>query len=208
MSETVSEMRLYSGEGERLYLTASERKAFLLSAKEESRENRLFCSVLHFTGCRPSEVLELSPSSISLSEQVIVVRTLKKRKLDKQGRVKQAQYRSIPVPEAVIDDLDLVFDLRRILKEHKNSTKPLWSMSRVTSWRMVKRVMTRANIKGKQATAKGLRHGFGIAMLSGEKPAPLNIVRDLMGHSSTITTEIYLSATGAEKRKLVMQAWD
>ncbi len=207
MSETVSEMRLYSGEGERLYLTASEREAFLLSAKEESRENRLFCSVLHFTGCRPSEVLELSPSSISLSEEVIVVRTLKKRKLDKQGRVKQAQYRSIPVPSRLIEEIDLVFDLRRVLKEHKKNIKPLWSMSRVTSWRMVKRVMARASIEGKQATAKGLRHGFGIAMLSGEKPAPLNIVRDLMGHSSISTTETYLAATGAEKRKLVMQAW-
>lgn len=201
----VSEMRLYSGEGERLYLTASEREAFLLSAKEENRENRLFCSVLHFTGCRPSEVLELTPSSISLSEQVIVARTLKKRKLDSKGQIKQAQYRSIPVPESIIDDLDLVFDLRR-LSPMNNSL--LWDMSRATAWRMVKRVMSRAKINVKQATAKGLRHGFGIAMLSGEKPAPLNIVRDLMGHSDTKTTEIYLNATGAEKRKLVMQAWD
>jgi len=73
---------------------------------------------------------------------------------------------------------------------------------------MVKRVMKNANIEGKQATSKGLRHGFGIAMLSGEKPAPLNIVRDLMGHSDSKITEIYLQAVGDEKRKLVMQAWD
>jgi len=32
-------------------------------------------------------------------------------------------------------------------------------------------------------------------ILSGEKPAPLNIVRDLMGHSDTKTTVIYLQAT-------------
>lgn len=32
-------------------------------------------------------------------------------------------------------------------------------------------------------------------ILSGEKPASLNIVRDLMGHSDTKTTEIYLQAT-------------
>ena len=54
-------------------------------------------------------------------------------------------------------------------------------MSRPTAWRMVKRVMARAGIKGAQATSKGLRHGFGIAMLSGEKPLPLNVLRDLLG---------------------------
>lgn len=80
-------------------------------------------------------------------------------------------------------------------------------MSRATTWRMVKGVMARAGIKGKQATSKGLRHGFGIAMLSGEKALPLNILRDLMGHSDTKITEIYISAIGAEKRKMVMNAW-
>jgi integrase len=65
--------------------------------------------------------------------------------------------------------------------------------------------MARAGIKGKQATSKGLRHG--IAMLSGEKALPLNILRDLMGHSDTKITEIYISAIGAEKRKMVMNAW-
>ena len=68
--------------------------------------------------------------------------------------------------------------------------------------------MKRAGIDGPQATGKGLRHGFGIAMLSGNKPLPLNVLRDLMGHSVTETTEIYLQATGLEKRKLVIQAWN
>jgi len=208
MAEIVQEMRLFSGQGERLYLTAGERGRFLDAALDEDRENRVFCSVLHFTGARPSEVLEITPDRISLGEKVIVLRTLKKRKYDKQGNIKLPQYRSIPVPNKLIDDLDLVFDLRRIIKIGKDTHTPLWSMNRSTAWRMVKRVMKNANIEGKQATSKGLRHGFGIAMLSGEKPAPLNIVRDLMGHSDSKITEIYLQAVGDEKRKLVMQAWD
>ena len=44
-------------------------------------------------------------------------------------------------------------------------------------------------------------------MLAGEKPVPINILRDLMGHTRTETTEIYLQAIGQEKRKLVMDAW-
>jgi integrase/recombinase XerD len=37
---------------------------------------------------------------------------------------------------------------------------------------------------------------------------PLNILRDLMRHAETKTTEIYLQAVGKEKRKLVMQTWE
>jgi len=77
MAEIVQEMRLFSGQGERLYLTAGERGRFLDAALDEDRENRVFCSVLHFTGARPSEVLEITPDRISLGEKVIVLRTLK-----------------------------------------------------------------------------------------------------------------------------------
>lgn len=208
MTDVVQEMRLFSGAGERLYLNQDERQRFLSASMEESRKNRIFCSVLHYTGCRPSEALALRPSDISIAELAIVFKTLKKRKFDNQGRVKLSQYRSVPVPRQVVDQMDLVFDLRLLHSLKKLKDEPLWSMSRATAWRMVKRVMANADIDGKQATAKGLRHGFGIAMLSGEKPAPLNIVRDLMGHSNTKITEIYLQATGEEKRKLVMQAWE
>ena len=207
MAEISSEMRIFSGSGERLYLTESERHRFLASAVEESRENRVFCSVLHYTGCRPSEALELTAEKISLTEKVIVFRSLKKRKHDRQGNIKLPQYRSVPVPDKLIDDLDLVFDLRRIAKTGKAQEQLLWSMSRATAWRMVKKVMDRAGIKGKQATSKGLRHGFGIAMLSGEKALPITILRDLMGHSDSKITEIYLQAVGAEKRNMVMNAW-
>ncbi len=147
-------------------------------------------------------------ASISLSEKVIVFRASKERKFDNQGRGKLPQYRSIPVPNKVTDDTDLVFDLRRLARSSKNQDKPLWTMSRTTTWRMIKGVMKRAGIKGKQATSKGLRHGFGIAMLSGEKALPLNILRDLMGHSDSKITEIYASAIGEEKRNLALKAWE
>ena len=86
--------------------------------------------------------------------------------------------------------------MRRIDRTGKGQEQLLLSMSRATAWRMVKRVMDRAGIKGKQATSKGLRHGFGIAMLSGEKALPISILRDLMGHSDSKITEIYLQAVG------------
>lgn len=114
----------------------------------------------------------------------------------------------MPVPPRLIENLDLVFDIRSIQRTGKNLDQVLFTKHRATMWRMVKRVMDRAGINGKQATSKGLRHGFGIAMVTGEKPLPIHIVAKLLGHSDTATTEIYLQAVGDEQHKLVMQAWD
>ena len=201
------EMRLYDDDGQRLYLSADERARFLAAAANQPREARVLCHLLHYTGCRPSEALETSPGRVLLDDRAVVFRSLKKRKTDRQGRAKRPAYRTVPVPARLVDELDLVFDLRRLCRG-KGRDLPLWPISRATAWRLVKRVMLQAGIEGPQATAKGLRHGFGIAMLSGEKPLPLNILRDLLGHSDTKTTEIYLQAVGVEKRQLVMQAWN
>lgn len=202
----VPQMRIYDRKGRRLYVTSDERKRFIESSKMESRESRMFCRVLHDTGCRPSEALELSAARINLEEMNIVFRSLKKRTHDMQGRKKEPEFREVPVSDEMIDMLDMVFDLKKRQANQRLINKPLWEMSRATSWRMVKRVMKRADIKGPQATCKGLRHGMGIALLVGEKPAPLHIVSQILGHSDSKTTEIYLQATGMEKRQLVMQA--
>ena len=84
----------------------------------------------------------------------------------------------------------------------------LWPMSRPTAYRLVKRVMGRANIAGPQATGKGLRHGFGVAMVTAAKPLPIHILAKAMGHSSTKTTEIYLQVIGQEERGLFLAAWE
>lgn len=202
------EMRLFSPTGERLYLTAQERALFLSALDEEDPVDRMFCQLLHFTGCRPTEARELTLKGVLINEQCIVFRSLKKRKTDSRGKIKLPQFRTVPVPSILIEHLDLVFDVRAQQKKGKDLDTPLWSMSRPTAYRLVKRVMDRAGIQGKQATGKGLRHGFGVAMVTSSKPLPLHILSQLMGHSDTKTTEIYLQVVGEEKRQLVADAWN
>lgn len=205
MTDFAPEMRLFDIDGRRLYLDADERERFLVAAVDESREDRLFCHLLHYTGCRISEALETSPGRVLLKEQAIVFRTLKRRKIDQKGRKKQPHYRTVPVPVRLIEDLDIVYDLRGRQRRKEGLNLPLWSMSRATAWRHVRRVMDRAGIAGPQATAKGFRHGFGVHMVM--RGVPLTVIQDIMGHSSIRTTEIYLLALGVQKQTMVLQAW-
>ena len=123
------------------------------AANQESPEARLFCHVLHDTGCRPSEALALTARGVQLTECTITFRTLKKRTHDGRGRLKQPQYRAVPVSSRLAEKLDLVFNLRKI-QSIKQGDDPLWSMSRPTAYRLVKRVMARANIAGHKQRVK------------------------------------------------------
>jgi integrase len=189
-----------------LYLTTAERKTFVAAAGEESSEDHLFCYVLHDTGCRPSEALALTADRVRVETASITFRSLKKRSKDRQGRTKLPKYRNVPVPERLIDQVDLVIDVRRVQGTAAGGAR-LWSMSRPTACRLIKRVMIRAGIEGKQATGKGLRHGYGVAMVTAARPLPIHVLAKAMGHSSTKTTEIYLQVIGQEERELFAGAW-
>ncbi|ENO17112.2 hypothetical protein J057_00564 [Marinobacter nanhaiticus D15-8W] len=68
--------------------------------------------------------------------------------------------------------------------------------------------MLPAGLEPEPLYPEGLRHGFAIALLTGARPIPLTVLRDLLGHTDIKTTEIYLQAVGREKRDMVMQAWE
>jgi len=89
------------------------------------------------------------------------------------------QYRTVPVSSRLLEKLDLVFGLRQ--QQKAKATDLLWPMSRPTAYRLVKKVMARAGIAGQQATGKGLRHGFGVAMVTAKQPVPIHVLAKAMG---------------------------
>jgi len=95
---------LFHQNGQRLYLTQDERAAFINAASTADRPLRTFCGVLHHTGCRISEALNLTVKSIDLSAETIVFRTLKKR-------TRKPVWRAVPVPPDFLDILDMVGSL-------------------------------------------------------------------------------------------------
>lgn len=62
--------------------------------------------------------------------------------------------------------------------------------------------MAAAGIEGPQASAKGLRHAFGVAA-----DVPLPTVAAMLGHASLTTTAICATATGAEAGEFVARMW-
>ena len=189
-------MELIDREGERKYLSIAEREAFRKAAEKAPRDVRTFCLVLYYTGCRLSEALALTPERIDFEERAITFESLKKRR--------RGIYRSVPVPDTLLDALDNVYGLREM--PTKRRKERLWTWARTTAWRKVKQVMKTAGLDGIKATAKGLRHGFGIA--ASQKQIQLNMTQKWLGHADMKTTAIYADAIGEEERNIAGRLWE
>lgn len=189
-----SEMALYSPSGQRKYVNAEERRRFLQTASTRRRPTRALCMLLVYTGCRVSEALGLSASSIQSTSNIIAIRSLKKRGAN--------VVREVPAPEFLIEELQ-AFWARR--SDISSSHLPLLPWKRTWAWMQVKDVMREAGIVGLHASPKGLRHGFGIhAVQSG---VPLNLVQKWLGHAQLSTTAIYANALGPEEYAIAERMW-
>lgn len=189
---------LYNGQGHRKYLTANEWAAFLKAAEDVPRTVRTLCIVLAYSGCRISEALALTADRVDLSDEVIIIQTLKKRA--------SGIYRAVPLPGDVFETLDLVHGIRDAQRARDGGAKQrLWPFTRMTGWRHVKDVMLTCGVRGPHATPKGLRHGFGVAAVTAG--VPLNLVQKWLGHAQVQKTAIYADAMGAEAQELARKMW-
>lgn len=178
-------MRLYDRANHRLYINESERRQFIEAADKQTPQIKTFALVLLYTGCRLSEARELDQDRLQVDEQLLAIRSLKKRH--------QHHIREIPIPKELVELIQSLPD------------DELWNINRITAYRWIKAVMMEANITGPHATAKGLRHGFGIhAVRSGIQ---LNMLQKWMGHASIQTTAIYANAVGREEMELARKMW-
>lgn len=113
------------------------------------------------------------------------------------GPEQEVMFRSVPVPPEFLDTLTAAHEIREAQKSRRKSAAPIWGLSRVRIWQIVKRVMIEAHIPdAPHRSPKGFRHGFGInATVNG---VPLHMVQKWMGHAQLSTTAIYADAVGKE----------
>lgn len=201
----MSEMTLYDIQGNRLYLNAEERADFLTAARKRRARDRTICETLHYTGCRPSELIEITPARIDLSGGTVTLRTLKKRR--KKNGTPNIVFRSVPVPPEYLDTLNTAHGIREAQNSFKRKNSPIWDLSRVRIWQIVKEIMIEAGIPdAPHRTNKGLRHGYGIAATS--SGVGLNMLCKWLGHASIETTAIYADAIGQEEQAIAAKMWD
>ena len=185
-------MQLHAAAGGRLYVNEAERARFLVAAERAAATTGTLCLVLAHTGCRLSEALALTARSIDPATATLAIVTLKRRR--------RAVVREVPVPRELTDRLVAAHDLATACDDAL-----LWPICRSTGWRQVKQVMRSADISGPQATAKGLRHGFGVHAL--HAGVPLNLLQKWMGHAHISMTAVYGNATGPEERAIAARMW-
>ena len=191
-------MSLHDQAGGRKYLTREEHIRFLLAADQAPRDVRAFCHTLGWSGCRISEALALTAERVDVTLGTVTFETLKKRKT--------GVFRSVPVPPALLEALDMVHGVREgQAKRGRGHGVRLWPWSRMTGWRAVHAVMVAAKLDGPHASPKGLRHGFGVAAVTAG--IPLNLVQKWLGHAQLSTTAIYADAVGAEEKDIASRMW-
>lgn len=179
---------LFDQRGNRKYLIARERLAFVYAALKECDAISTFCLTMAFTGARISEVLALTTSRVDAADETIIFETLKQRR-------KQV-FRAVPVPRGLVPLLTMY----GIGREGR-----LWPWGRTNGWKVVKAVMRKVGVVESLCKPKALRHAFAVE--AGQKGIPLNIVQRWLGHARIETTAIYASAIGDEERNLARRAW-
>jgi len=183
------EISVYDSRGRRKYLTLSEGRKFASALERESGTRRAFPLVLHYTGCRISEALRLHRDDIDWTTGTLQINSLKRRR--------RIVVRRIPLPVSLLSQLQTLADSSR--------DGQIWSLSRSTGYRIIKSLMAIAGIEGIHATAKGLRHGFGVRCALSK--IPVHIIQKWMGHADPKTTAIYLDVMDEEERELMSRTW-
>jgi integrase/recombinase XerD len=195
---------LYSRGGGRKYLNHAERARALAEMAKLPRSQALFALTLAWTGARVSEVLALTASSfqiirassLRIESGIVAIVTLKRR---------SHHVREVPIPPELTAALDEHFKLSASQRDEHQWDRRLWPWHRVTAWRIIKQVMRRSAIAGRQACPRGLRHAFGVGSL--QASVPLNLAQRWLGHARISTTAIYAAASGPEEVGFAHRYW-
>ncbi|MHB8277406.1 MAG: tyrosine-type recombinase/integrase [Candidatus Humimicrobiaceae bacterium] len=154
--------------------------------KKYALRDKLIFTMFTYTGLRRTELINLNWNDINLGSKYLIVR-----------KSKNKNQRIIPLHDKVIELLDLYLNQRLPLKNnalfiggtenriHHNSLKNLFD-----------RYIKIAGLSGKGYTIHTLRHTFATRLLN--KDVSLVNIKNLMGHQSLESTQIYLHVTGKE----------
>ena len=161
----------------------------------EGVRDRLILEMFYATGMRLSELIGLSDADVDLSAKLLKVTG------------KRNKQRLIPFGEELWRDLLGYIELRNETLPDRDDAlfvrKDGKRMYPELVYKIVRRNLSKVATL-KKRSPHVLRHTFATAMLNGN--AELQAVKELLGHESLATTEIYTHTTFEELKKVYEQA--
>ena len=162
----------------------------------EGCRDRIILELFYATGMRLSELIGLNDVDVDFSARLIKVTG------------KRNKQRLIPFGDELAEDLLIYIKVRNetLPKKEMDAFFVCKSGKRVYPmqvYRLVKRNLSKV-VTLKKRSPHVLRHTFATAMLNDN--AELRAVKELLGHESLATTEIYTHATFEELKKVYEQA--
>ncbi|MCD8081925.1 MAG: tyrosine recombinase XerC [Bacteroides sp.] len=157
--------------------------------------DKLILEVLYVTGIRRSELIGLDDKDVDLSGGVIKVTG----KRNKQRLIPFGERLSIAIKEYLTMRDETVAGSSEAFFVRENGQRLYDSLV----YEIVKRHLSKV-VTLKKKSPHVLRHTFATAMLNND--AELGAVKELLGHSSLATTEIYTHTTFEELKKVYNQA--
>ena len=161
----------------------------------EGYRDRTILEMFYATGMRLSELIGLNDADVDFASKLIKVTG------------KRNKQRLIPFGKELEEDLNLYIKIRNEMLPGgaegffvlKNGRR----MYPMGIYRLVKRNLSKV-VSLKKRSPHVLRHTFATAMLNDR--AELQSVKELLGHESLVTTEVYTHATFEELKKGYEQA--
>ena len=161
----------------------------------EGCRDRIILEVFYATGMRRSELIGLNDADVDLSAKLIKVTG------------KRNKQRLIPFGDELAEDLLKYIKVRNeTLSQGAEAFFVLKNGARMypeAIYRLVRRYLSGV-VTLKKRSPHVLRHTFATAMLNGK--AELRAVKELLGHESLATTEVYTHTTFEELKKVYEQA--
>ena len=160
----------------------------------ESVRNKLIVELLYSTGMRRSELINLKIADIDFSNQVVKV----------LGKRNKERY--IPLLKSVLNSLRKYNGLRANIKTNQSYlllTKKGKKIYDTLVYRIINNYFSGVSSKVKKSPHV-IRHSFATHLLN--EGADLNSVKELLGHSSLASTQVYTHSSLGKLKEVYNQA--
>lgn len=167
---------------------------FDLKMDFDSVRDKLIVEILYSTGMRRSELIGLKNESIDLKQEIVKV-------LGKRNKERQ-----IPLLKSVVDSIGIYLSERSKINSNCEFffiTKRGKKLYSTLVYRIINDYFSKVSVKAKKSPHV-IRHSFATHLLN--EGADLNSVKELLGHASLASTQVYTHSSLKELKTMYNNA--